>query len=175
MTTAIVLAVALSAPGGVPKKAPGKVFVSKEGGYSVTMPGKPRHQNQTIQTPIGALEMHTEVLEGPEIAYFVMYYDYPADLIAKADPKATLENGQKGAITNAKGTLIEEEVIELDGHPGRAFLYAMPEGDIPDGMGKSRHFLVKNRFYQVMAVGTRAKVRDKATDRFLESFKLTGK
>ncbi len=174
MTTAILLALALTSQSGGPRKAPTKVFVSKEGGFSAAMPGTPKLQNQTVQTPIGPLEIHLYVLEGSDLAYFVTYNDYAADFVAKADPKALLTNGQNGAITTVKGKLIVEEEIELDGHPGRAFTFALPEGDIPDGMGKARHFLVRNRHYQVMVVGTKAKIEDKATDKFLKSFKLTG-
>ena len=69
--------------------------------------------------------------------------------------------------------MLKEEVIELDGNPGRAFSFTLTNLPIADGIGRGRLWSWSSgRLYQVLVLGKKDKVESKATDRYFESFKL---
>jgi hypothetical protein len=150
-------------------------YTSKDGRYSIQMPGAPRETQKeaTLPPPFsGQLTVQMATVDlGNKAGYAVMYNDYPAAIMAQ--PIGTdqrLEGAVKGGVNAVKGTIVQQKSISLNGYPGR-------EVQISSGDKKqvrTRIYLVKSRLYQVHVIG-----RDAATitsadaDKFFNSFKLT--
>ena len=54
-----------------------QTFSSKDGGFTISMPGTPKETVQTVDSAAGPLELHQFLVEDGTIAYIVMYNDYP--------------------------------------------------------------------------------------------------
>src|SRR5207244_3119777 len=104
-----------------------------------------------------------------EGSYVLVFADFSEAMLKGGSDEKRLDNARDGAVTSAKGKLKAEKRITLDKHPGRE-LHIEVEGKTAV---RTRFYAVKNRLYQVLAVGTRELVFSKDTDRFLDSFKLT--
>ncbi|MDW8365330.1 MAG: hypothetical protein RMK49_05760 [Abditibacteriales bacterium] len=149
-----------------------KEFRSPAGRFSVRLPGAPKEDKQAIDTAAGKIDMFLFTYEvSNDVAYLIIYSDYPEDLIVNADKTKMLDGARDGAVKNVKGTLRSEKNISLSGWLGREIVIDTP--DDPASTIKSRMYLVKNRLYQVMAVMPKGKETSKDVDKFLDSFKLT--
>jgi len=143
-------------------------FSSAEGNFAVLMPGTPTHEKTSTNTAVGPIDMHMFTLNiKRDAAYMVMYNDYP-EIVTKASPEALLDGGRNGALANTKGKLIGEQSISLDGFPGREIVIDVPG----KGLMKVRAFLVRQRLFQVLAVGTKEKIDHEDTAKYLTSFRL---
>lgn len=141
-------------------------FVSEEGGFSVSMPGEPNEETQTVPTEAGDIEVHMFSVESGGTAYLVGYSDYPPDLVEMVDSEVLLDSARDGAVDD--GTLVSEESITLDDYPGRSLTVDTSDEDI---MVFARIFLVGNRLYQVVvSTGEDALTEDMSG--FFDSFKL---
>jgi hypothetical protein len=149
-----------------------KEFRSQAGRFSVRLPGTPKEDKQAIDTAVGKIDMFLFVYEvSNDVAYLIMYNDYPEDVVAKADKTTMLDGARDGAVENVKGKLRSEKNVSISGSPGREIV--VDTSDAPLSTIKSRMYLVKNRLYQVMAVVPKGKETSKDVDKFLDSFKLT--
>jgi len=155
----------LSSP---PAPAAWQEFSSTEGSFAVLLPGTPSYEKQNSSTAVGPIDMHLFSLDlAKDAAFMIMYSDYP-DVIAQAPADKVLDGGRDGALANTKGRLVAEESMSLDGFPGREFTI-----DIPGkGMMKLRAYLVRQRLYQIMAVGTKERIDHEDTAKYLTSFRL---
>jgi hypothetical protein len=146
-------------------------FAPKGGRFTVQMPGQPKEQTNKVNTAIGPIDVHLFVsAPDPNTAYIVGYSDYPEEMIKKSDSQKILDGARDGAVKNVNGKLDSEKKITIDGHPGRDFSIATEHFE-----GRDRIYLVNNRLYQVMMVGSRDFVTSKDAEKFLDSFKLTEK
>jgi hypothetical protein len=148
-----------------------KEFTSSEGGFSVSMPGAPQEETQTVPTAAGDIELHTFLVDQGASGYFVGYFDVPSELLAASDPGTLLNGGIQGAFGNIDGNIENQRDITLNGFPGieasGTFSFEGETGTI-----KARAYLVNERVYQIYAAvqGTGGQSPD--IDRFLDSFKL---
>jgi serine/threonine-protein kinase len=145
-------------------------YSSQEGNFSALMPGTPQYKKQPIQTAAGAIDMHMFSREfGNSSAYIIMYADYPQSVTSVPADKL-LDGARDGAVGNSKGKLVQESGLILDGgHPGRELTVDM------DGKGrmKLRLFMVRQRLYQVMVLGSNPEfIESEANTKYLTSFKL---
>src|SRR5262249_10664298 len=104
--------------------------------------------------------------------YFaVMYNDFPADKIKGANPDNMLNGGRDRAVANVKGKLISEKKISLGKakYPGRELMIQIPGSPLSV---RQRMYLVENRLYQTIVVGTEGVVKSNLADKFHDSFKL---
>src|SRR4030042_4579780 len=149
----VVLIVLLSVAGC--KRVNWKEFSSANGKFSVMMPGEPQEQHETVKTAVGPVDLYMHILDVGTSAYIVGYSDYPEDLIKNSEVNILLEGARNGAISNIRGTLVNEKDISIAGNPGKEFNFSVPHRpELPNkGIGKSRIFLVGNRLYQCMVVG----------------------
>lgn len=143
-------------------------FSSVEGNFAVMMPGTPAYEKKDTATAVGPIDMHMFTLNiKRDAAYIVMYSDYP-EIVTKAPPDRILDGGRDGAVANAKGKLIGEQNLTLDGFPGREIAIEVPG----KGLMKVRAFLVRQRLFQVMAAGTKERIDHEDTAKYLTSFRL---
>ena len=95
-----------------------QLYNSSGGRFSALFPGTPQEQTHEVNLPGGQSTTLYQIwvsLENDNIAYTVMYNDYP-DEYSKTDPQTILEGARDGA---TKGrTLMDDEVISLNGIQG---------------------------------------------------------
>ena len=71
-----------------------------------------------------------------------------------------------------EGTLASEKDIKLGEYPGREIQIDVANGN---RLFRVRAYLVDQRLYQVVILGTKENATSKAADKFLDSFKLAEK
>ncbi len=152
---------------------PWKEFESKEGGFSVMMPGPPAEKRQTFNTQLGSVDARffTVEAERGSSVYMVVYGDYPEALMATEDKGLLLDAARDGAVGNIQGTLLSEREISIGGHPGRELQVQSSDGKLSLQI---RIYLVGSRQYQVVMVSPKSSTPAADRDRFFDSFKLKG-
>jgi len=155
------------------ESTPWKDFHSKEGGFSVSMPGTPVEKRQAFHTQAGPVEARFFTVEADRgsMVYMVVYGDYPEALMVTGDREMLLDAARDGAVGNIQGRLVSERALSLGGHPGRELQVLSSDGRLALRM---RIYLVNSRQYQVVAVAPKELRSTEDRDRFLDSFRLTG-
>ena len=152
-----------------------ETFAPPNGGFSISMPGKPAMSDQEVPTRVGKLNNRMYLLESGQGVYMVSYADFPDPVTDPVTIKAMLDNARDKAAKSSGNQLKEEKEITLEGYPGRDWLVS-----IPGGILRARAFWVRNqRLYQavvLMPAGKDAeaeKAREATMMKFLNSFGLT--
>ncbi|MEO0987458.1 MAG: hypothetical protein AAFY20_18195 [Cyanobacteria bacterium J06639_14] len=147
-------------------------FSSEAGQFSISVPGAFQETQESVETPVGPINIHTFTAEAQNSAYVVAYSDYPTEIVEQSDPQMLLDSSRDGALGNLNGTIVSEEAIALDGNPGRSLVIDTvdPTGD--EATIKSRIYLVNNRLYQILVVSPKDQAQEAKFDAFLESFTL---
>ncbi|NIS71741.1 MAG: hypothetical protein GTO12_23250 [Proteobacteria bacterium] len=149
---------------------PRKEFSSSEGGFSIVMPGTPSEKTQTVNIPLGRIDVHFfSVNKGDEGVYTVAYSDYPKSYVQMIPAEALLDAARDGSVAGLGGKLLGEEIISLNEYPGRRINAELAGGT---GRQKACIFLVGRRLYQVLWTGPKEKADLKSVGEFLDSFKL---
>ena len=161
----------LTACGGKPEP---QEFINQEGNFSIMSPLTLEESSQTVDTAAGPIEIHFFMADDGNSAYMVGYSDYPAEIVELSDPNEMLDGAAQGATANINGTLVSQNNISLDGHPGRELVLTATLEDV-DATAKARIYLVGNRLYQVLALGAEGDISPEDMDAFLQSFKLLEK
>lgn len=145
-----------------------------EGGYSILLPGEPTRQRQEVTTSSGKVQVRGSLLGTGEVIYAVYQYDNPT--IPEAGRDRYLDGIRDGTVAKKNGRLLDEEHIEVEGHPARDLTIEEPAGR--QGQAHSWHrirlILVGDRLYQLLAAAPWATRRAHADDfdAFLRSFKI---
>jgi hypothetical protein len=143
-----------------------KEFSSKEGGFTVLLPGTPSASVQKSKDLVN----HIFVLDRKPTAYLVAYLiDSKLSKAGADDIARTLEKARKSVEVGFKGKLLSEKKITLDKHPGIEFQLEAPAA----GIYRSRAFVANDRLYQVTVLGPKDVVTSAEADKILDSFKLT--
>jgi hypothetical protein len=149
-------------------------YRSQSGRYSILMPDKPKEQTQSVDSAVGALEMHVASFEDRSGAYLVVYVDYPADLIRSGQANDVLDGAAQGGVANVNGKLARQQDFPLGTVPGREIEFDAPaQSAQPATHVKARYFLVENRLYQVMVVAQQNQGLPTDAQKFLDSFNLS--
>ncbi len=148
-----------------------KPFSSPAGHFTVLLPGVPLEQKQSVKTSIGTVELILFILEVKKAqgSYVVGYSELPEPAVQVGTEEKRLDNARDGAVASAKGKLKSEKRIALQGHHGRDLLIEVDGKHVI----RTRFYAVKNRLYQVLAVGPADWVAARESSKFLDSFKLT--
>jgi hypothetical protein len=142
-------------------------YVSTDGGFSVVFPGTPKRDSKRITlSATDSTVLHQVHFDDSSHSFSVVYNDYPAKYVG-AEPQAVLESVRDGSLQSSKATPTSDEVIDLNGVPGRAFQFTDS-----DGLTYSVHeFLNGTRLYQVIAIVGAGSPASDAQD-FLNSFRM---
>ena len=147
-----------------------KTFSSPDGSFSVLFPNSPTENQQTLNTAAGPINSTMYIsTDDNDTNYMVGYTDYPEANIRQAQPDKMFDGGRDRLIASEKGKLISQSTISLAQYPGRAVTVEMPDGLIVT----ARLYLVKNRFYQLLAETKRIKENAESIESFLNSFTLS--
>jgi hypothetical protein len=148
-----------------------KEFASKEGRFKLLMPGTPKQYKLDTESDFGKGVLHINTVEAGETMYGTNYCDFPAE-VKKAPLKQVYDSSRDGAVANLEGKLASEKDIKLGEYPGREIRIEVAGGK---KLFRARVYLVDQRLYQVVVFGTKETATSKEADKFLDSFKLTGK
>jgi hypothetical protein len=144
-----------------------KQFNGPDGHFSVMMPGTPLYESQNVPLKGGVQAQMNEwyvETEDHTTSYMLMYNDYPPNY-ANGAPADVLIRFREGA--TADKTLLTDQVIALNGIPGRAFTAKDKDGWLYD----VHHYFLNKRLYQLIVVtapGYTAAFRDQ----FMNSFQI---
>ncbi|MFZ5571332.1 MAG: NINE protein [Thermodesulfobacteriota bacterium] len=151
----------------------GTRFSPPEGGFSIILPGKAVSTKQTLDTPVGPVDIFMYMVDKEDSACLVGYADYPDELMRQADYNVLMDGAVNGAMNNIKGIVKSEQDVSIRSHYGREIEFAFPaSAKMPKGgNGKARFFIVGSRLYQIMKIGEDV-LASPHTDPFLASFQL---
>jgi hypothetical protein len=173
---ALLLALAIGtlaqAKASTPPAAPDlQQFDSPEGRFKVMLPGTPRSQHLTLDSPFGRAEMNAFLVEkSTSEAYGVVFIDYPKE--GQVDADKILETARDEQVAGVKGKLLESRDYKVGSVPGRSFEYEFTIADGTKLTGRTRIFLLKKRLYQVGVIGTNDIAWGQVATKFLNSFDM---
>jgi hypothetical protein len=134
------------------------------------MPGKPKAQNQTLDTPVGKVPMVMYMSGSGSAGCAVAFADYPQQIINSTDPQKLLEGAKNGAINNVGGKLVSETKVSFNGLPAKDVVIEIP--------GKAfitaRFILAGPRFYELMFIAPKDKGHEEDIAKFFNSFAIDG-
>src|SRR5437763_13445961 len=83
-----------------------RVFTSKEGRFSIALPGTPEEKKQRVTTATGNLDVFLFTVEGKnDSAYVTSYSDLPAGEVPPGSEEKRLDFAREGAVDRARGKL----------------------------------------------------------------------
>jgi len=147
-------------------------YHSREGRYSVSVPGEPKLTSQERTTPNGKkLQQYlASVLDGTR-AFIIGYYDYPASMTF------SFETARDEMVNRLNGRLLSEELVRLDGVPASEIrILAKTQGGT-EIIDQARFTDIKKRVYLLQCIFPKDEDGPAVIakcNRFTESFKLTG-
>jgi hypothetical protein len=159
-----------TSPGGLPAigQSQWKTVAPEGGRFSISMPGKPKPLQQSVNTAAGPIKMYMNQLDLGSMVYTVIYSDYPANLTAQSDPQTMFNHARDVILKNQSGKLLSERFISLNGYPGKELKVSLPNNIITI----ERMYLVKQRLYQAIVGTSPDRQSSPDINRFLDSMKL---
>ena len=146
-----------------------QTFTSKQGHFSVALPGKPTEKTEQVAAPGGKKkELHTLTLAvAADQIYHLNYNDYPKEVIKEDKNKEAAFDTLRKALG---GKVLSEKKITVGKNksPGRELLLELTSKNFY----RARVFFIDNRLFQVVAMGSEEFARGKNADRYLDSFKV---
>ncbi|MCB1181252.1 MAG: hypothetical protein KDK55_04440 [Chlamydiia bacterium] len=147
-----------------------EIYRSEDNSFSVMMPVKPEHVEQSIDVPNTNLSIRydTYVSEPSEsVVYVVSVWHYPSE-IDMSKPEINLQDGFSGMLSALPGSeVIKMEMGKVDGFDAIEFL--VKNEDI---YFQGKLILVHNTLYQVFTVYRDSIDMKKDYDEFMDSFSL---
>lgn len=147
-----------------------KQFVSKEGRFSVRLPGMPTEEIGFINIPNGKIDVRIYTLDQVKnsgIMYMFSYSDYPQEYLNNTDPESILNGARDGAVIKSKGALLFEKGITKGGLKGRELKIKIGE----DMIIRGHIYIFKNRLYQITAISKDDKKSIRVIKRYIDSFR----
>ena len=152
----------------------------EDAGCKMLFPKTPEKQSQTFNTAIGELKLYNYMYEVPDsieddnLGYLLSETEFGDRSGINSDSsKAQVDKFFRGAVdggvSSAHGKLLTEEIIQLDGYPGRKF-----RAEIKDGLAVTtmKAILVKNKLYMIQVITDTKKDFNKSMEKFMSSFTL---
>ena len=140
-------------------------FTSKEGAFSLTLPGTPKEKSEDITSNNGPTTLHTFMVERDEGQRFFLvgYSDYKT----KLDADASLASVISGQVESLKGKITSDKTVTLAGHPGRSVTIES------EGIAfYSTVYVAGNRLYQLMCGMPKADAMPPDAKEFFDSFRI---
>jgi hypothetical protein len=151
-------------------------FNSEDGNFTVSFPGIPEEETESINTEVGTINRQTFVVEndGGQTTYLVMYINYPGDAVEMASYDKILNSVRDDLMATYQGKVNKEELVQLDNYPGREFDF---EGKWENNLvyGNVITLLIEQRLYLLMALGVEEEVAKEDVEKFFVSFESLDK
>jgi hypothetical protein len=145
-------------------------YDSAQGRYSVLLPQQPKLASQEGTAPSGAkMTQYRATVADSNSMYSVAYFDL------LPDTAYSLDKGRDGMVNAVQGTLLSEEVISLEGHPGRELKVLAKNSDY-ELLIRARLYEIGGRVYILQHAFLKSSdsptVAEK-TAKYFDSFKVT--
>lgn len=153
-------------------------FNSYDGGFRVRTPGPFAERIDTVKTAIGPIAYHSFMFVmnkeayAENVFYMVSYCDYPKGALHNDSLELTtafLDATIDEAVKAVRGELVYQQPIEINGFPGRFWRIHYRSGD---AVIKTKAYVINNRYYQIQTAMTQEMGLNKASDEFLDSFRI---
>lgn len=147
-----------------------KPFSSKEGGFTILLPGTPTQETSRVNTDVGPVSVKRfYVIRNNEALYGVAYSDFPnKSSLNSGEINQLLAQVVSGFVQGSRGKLVSQKPIRLGDFPGREVRIQLPQGVIARG----RIYWVNNRLYQVVVATNKENSLTKTIEGFFNSFRL---
>lgn len=141
-------------------------FVSKEGRFKASFPGKPKEKTQSVL----GMKIRMFMVEEKDGVFGVAYIDLPGGNAKNVSADSILSNARNGMLKNVNATLVKEDHITLQGkYPGREIKAEVPT---KNAEMYCSIYLVEGRAYQVLILGKSEWLNSDKARKFLNSFAL---
>ena len=159
-------------PSFTPSSTPSGSWQNVSGdGFTISMPGSPSHDEDTVPSAAGPLPIHLYTLSEGYEGFITGYTVYPDYIFSAAKSEDLMDSAQSGAISNVQGEVTSQRSITLDGNPGREIVGSSPSKNIAFTV---RIYLVKPRMYMLLYTQYgKDKPISESGVKFLDSFQLT--
>ena len=119
-------------------------YAAPEGSFSVSRPGTPKVTTVDQPTPAGTFQRYIFALERENlpVAYHVEYFDRRT-IHGQAGPEEGLRLSRDGVVEFNRGTILAEQALTLDEHPGREITIERPDAITI----RTRLYAVNDRMY----------------------------
>jgi hypothetical protein len=138
-------------------------------GFRALMPGTPRSELKTQETPAGKVELHKFAVEpkGKKELFLIVMVRFPEEVADElGGAQKLLELGRQDLLQASQGQLQAERPIALNGRAGLELEVLPPKGAII----KARVYATPNAFYQVVAHVPKIRLASEDVQKFLNSF-----
>jgi hypothetical protein len=150
-----------------------KEFFSREGGFSILMPGTPKEEIETKEFPVvGKAVSHMFGLVDDSGFYMAGYVEIPG--LAQQSQEfcddfgaGFLKSIGEGIADGAGGKVVKDTDISAGNRLGREIII-----EVPGGLLTGRAYFVKRRGYQLLAAPSASGSDPGNIKKFLDSFKL---
>jgi Protein kinase domain len=145
-------------------------FSPPGGRFTVLLPGEPKKDVKASQTERGPIETCTFTIESGQHTYAAGWFDFPGIVPQGPQIKNALEGGQQGLLKNLGDvTILKDEEIALDGHPGKEVVIENKDKRYTLTV---RLYLVRQRTYTLLASAPLGQADAADVKRFFASFRL---
>jgi hypothetical protein len=141
---------------------------SDEGRFTAELPAEPTFSKLNETASSGPYVRYQWLADQGAIAWIITYNDYPAGTIAKTGLEEAYKNAVKGSIRGTKGELRSDKTITQASISGREILISVAGPLIM----RQRIFIIGDRLYQNIYVGTPGTEDDAEVDAFFASFRV---
>jgi hypothetical protein len=141
-------------------------------GFRALMPGTPRLEQNTQETPAGKVELHKFAVKptGKKELFMIVSTRFPEAVSRRlGGPEQLLELGRKDLLFASQGELKSERRVVLSGYPGLELEVLPPKGAII----KARIYATKNQIYQVSVGVPKIRLTSRDVQKFFDSFRLS--
>lgn len=156
-------------------------FKSEKFGFTISIPREPSVTTKEINTETGPMTMNI-IFHQPSPAdhdvntfYGVNIADYQPgtfDHSNKDHLNEFFENAIEGSVKAANGELVYEEIINVQGFPGRDYRVLIRNGEVTL---RSKTIVVHDRVYNVTTMTNKKDDFNTSISRFMNSFQLIKK
>lgn len=137
--------------------------------FSANFPCQSQTMPQTVNTPLGTIQVNLFICELDNHAFGVSVADYPAGTVTDDNIDSLLAGAAAGSAANVQGTVRDIQPFTLGRYVGRE---AIIDSNAMGMTIRTRIFLVGDRLYQVMAVMPSNQENAPAAIGFLNSFRI---
>jgi hypothetical protein len=141
-------------------------FTSKEGRFSVRMPGRPTMSLKRDETPVGEVVSRIYTYENTVISLTAEYSDLPGVAVIFGGRKRIYDKSRDAFLKDAEGHEIASLGIRLDAYRGMELIY-----ETATQYGKARFILIGKRLYVLQAAMAKGADDRAPIDRYLDTFK----
>ena len=148
-----------------------RTFSSKQGKFSVRMPGKVETVTHSRKTKVGLLKVHMFLAQQEHRVFMVAYTDYPLNFIKGTRAETILDDVILGALRRfEKPKILQKKTIQRGVVSGMEF-QAQGFQKKKKFLYTSRVYLRKNRLYQAAAMHQTTKDKP-LIQKYLSSFQI---